>query len=150
MYCHFYLRNGTVYVPTLGKMDEGFYRGVEPVAVVSASNTEVLRQALADTIARGNPQVPMLKRREWPPPVVLKYAGVKSWSAFERGAALWGLEEKDGSFQIIGKARKTDGSRIDDPEQTITFPLGTPTDDVIERIIAILQQAARGAKQLRM
>jgi hypothetical protein len=28
-----------VYLPTMGKMDEGFYRGVEPVADVSASNT---------------------------------------------------------------------------------------------------------------
>ena len=34
-----YLRKGVVYVPTMGKMDEGFYRGVEPVADVSASNT---------------------------------------------------------------------------------------------------------------
>jgi len=36
----------------MGKMDEGFYRGVEPVAVVSASNTEEVRQALRATIAR--------------------------------------------------------------------------------------------------
>jgi hypothetical protein len=39
MNCHLYLRRGNVYLPTMGKMDEGFYRGVEPVADVSASNT---------------------------------------------------------------------------------------------------------------
>jgi hypothetical protein len=69
-------------------MDEGFYRGVEPVAVVSASNTGELRQALRATIARGNPAVPILRRSEIPLPVLLKYAGVKSWSAFERHAVL--------------------------------------------------------------
>jgi hypothetical protein len=85
MNCHLYLRRGTVYLPTMGKMDEGFYRGVEPVADVSASNTEEIRQALRATIARGNPVVPILRRSEIPPPVLLKYAGVKSWSTFERG-----------------------------------------------------------------
>ncbi len=143
MYYQVYLRNGTVYVPTTGMMDKGFYRGIEPVAVISASNTEDLRRALAATIARGNPIVPMLQRREWPPPVVLKYAGVKSWSAFERGMTLWGIEENNQTFEIIGKRKKPDGATVDDPEQTITFPPGTPADSVIERMIAILQAAAR-------
>lgn len=143
MYHHLYLRNGIVYVPTLGKMDRGFYRGIEPVAVVSASDTEGLRHALAVTIGRGNPDVPMLRRRDWPPAVVLKYAGVKTWPAFERGMCLWGIEEKDGTFQIIGKIKKPDRSRVDDPDQTITFPPGSTVDDVIERMIAILQNAAK-------
>ncbi len=142
MYCHLYLRNGVVYVPTMGKMDKGFYRGVEPVAVVSVSNSEALHQALAATIARGNPDVPKLRRREWPPPVLLKYAGVKSWSAFERGMLLWSVTEKDGTFQIAGQRKQPDGMWRGDPEQTITFPPGSTADDVIERIIAIVQDAA--------
>jgi hypothetical protein len=85
MNCHLYLRKGTVYLPTMGKMDKGFYRGIEPVAAVPASDTDGVRQALHATIARGNPIVPMLRRSEWKPPVLLKYAGVKYWSAFERG-----------------------------------------------------------------
>jgi hypothetical protein len=83
MNCELYLRNGTVYLPTMGKMDEGFYRGVEPVAVVAATNTDGVRQTLRATIARGNPVVPMLRRSEWQPPVLLKYAGVKTSSAFK-------------------------------------------------------------------
>jgi hypothetical protein len=58
MNCHLYLRKGTVYLPTMGKMDKGFYRGVEPVAVVSTSDTEGIRQALQATITRGNRLVP--------------------------------------------------------------------------------------------
>ena len=71
MYYQLYLRNGIVYLTTMGKMDRGFYRGVEPVTVVSASNGEALREALKAMIVRGNPHVPMLRRREWPPPVTL-------------------------------------------------------------------------------
>jgi hypothetical protein len=56
----------------MGKMGEGFYRGIEPVAVVAAQNVPELRAALIAAIARGNPVVPMLKRRDWPLPVVLK------------------------------------------------------------------------------
>lgn len=67
MYFHFYLKNAIVYVPTVGKMGEGFYRDIEPVAVVAASNTEALRVALSGAIAQGNPCVPMLQRRQWPP-----------------------------------------------------------------------------------
>jgi hypothetical protein len=54
MHCEveLYLRKGVVYLPTMGKMDEGFYRGVEPVADVSASNTEEIRQALRNDRAR--------------------------------------------------------------------------------------------------
>lgn len=143
MYCDICLRRGTVYLPTMGRMDKGFYRGVEPVAVVSAANTDALRQAMAAMIARGNPDVPMLLRREWPPPVVLKYAGVKTWSAFERGIQLWALTEKDGRFQIAGNTKQPDGMWKDDPRQTIIFPPGSTVDDVIDRMIAILQDAAR-------
>lgn len=139
MYCQIFLRDGTVYVPTMGKMDKGFYRAMEPVAVVSASNGEALHQALKATISRGNPDVPMLSRREWPAPVVLKYAGVKTWSAFERGMLPWSIEEKAGRFQIVGKRKRPDGTWKNDVEQTITFPAAAAVDDVIERVIAIVQ-----------
>jgi hypothetical protein len=146
MYCHLHLRDGIVYMPTMGKMDKGFYRGVEPVAVVPASNAHALRQALAETIARGNPEVPMLGRREWPQPVVLKYAGLKTWAAFERGAQLWSIEDKNGGLQITGQKKQPDGMWKDDPEQTHLFPLGTSTDDLIDRMITILQRAASQSK----
>jgi hypothetical protein len=138
-----YLRKGVVYLPTMGKMDKGFYRGVEPVAVVAASNTEVLRQALSATIDRGNPMVPILRRSEIPPPVLLKYAGVKHWSAFERGMLLWDITEDDDLFRIVGQRKESDGMWHDDPEQIITFPPGSTRDDVVERMIAILQNAVR-------
>lgn len=140
--CHLFLRKGTLYLPTMGKMEEGFYRAVEPVAVVSASNIEGVRQALRTTIARGNPIVPMLRRSEWQPPILLKYAGVKSWSAFERGMRFWTIESGGGIFRLAGLERQPDRNWKDDPAQTVTFPPGSTTDQVIDRMIEILQDAA--------
>jgi hypothetical protein len=61
MYHHVYMRNGAAYVPTVGKMGKGFYRDIEPVAVVAVGNTEALRKALEQMIFRGNPDVPILR-----------------------------------------------------------------------------------------
>ena len=143
MNCHLYLRKGTVYLPTMGKMGEGFYRGVEPVAVVAVSNTDGVRQALQATITRGNPIVPMLRRSEWQPPVLLKYAGVKSWSAFERGMSFWTIKDDGTSFRIAGQRKQPNRMWNDDPEQMVPFPPGSTEDQVIDRMIAILQGAAR-------
>jgi hypothetical protein len=143
MNCHLYLRKGILYVPTMGKMDEGFYRGVEPVAVISASNSEGVRECLRGAIARGNPAVPMLPRRKIPPPVLLKYAGVKSWSAFERGVSSWTLKKQDGTFRIAEQMKQADRMWRDDPEQIVMFPPNASVDEVIDRMVAILQDAAR-------
>ena len=126
----------------MGKMDKGFYRGVEPVAVVSALDTDAIRRALQAAIIRGNPDVSILKRSEWPPPIVLKYAGVKSWSGFERSMLLWAIVENDGVYRIAGNKKQPNGMWKENPEQTITFPSHASTDDVIDRMITILQDAA--------
>jgi len=123
-------------------MEKGFYRGIEPVAVVWASDVEGVRRALRTTFARGNPIVPMLRRSEWQPPILLKYAGIKSWSAFERGMRFWTIDSEDGVFRIAGQKEQPERGWKDDPEQTITFPPGSTTDQVIDRMIEILQGAA--------
>jgi hypothetical protein len=146
MNCHLYLRSGTVYIPTMGKMDEGFYRAVEPVAVVSASDIDGIRRALQATIVRGNPAVPILRRSEIPPPLLPKYARVKSWSAFERGLMFWTIKEKNGAFQIAGQSKRPDRAWRDDAERTIAFPRNSTTDDVIDRMIAIVQDAVKKSK----
>ena len=76
MLFHVYLRAGIVYVPTVAKR-EGAYTDIEPVAVVPVTDTEALRWALLDAVARKNVVVPV-QRGKWPAPVLLKYAGVKS------------------------------------------------------------------------
>jgi len=87
MHCHCYLRNGIVYIPTQGEIHKGLYLDVEPVAVVPLSDRAALHRAFAETIARGNPNVPLPKQSEIPPPLLPKYAGVKAWSTFARNAS---------------------------------------------------------------
>lgn len=136
-----YLRNGIVYVPTVGKRG-GVYSDIEPVSVAPVANTQGLRRAFLDAIARRNIDLPLIKGK-WPPPVLLKYAGVKTWSAFAHGALTWNIDEMDGTYRIVGHRVHSDGYWVRDPDQTVHFAPGTAIDDVIDRMIAILQGAAR-------
>ncbi len=137
-----FLKNGIVYVPTVVKLQAGAYVDVEPVAVVPVANTDALRRAFLDAISKGNAIVPNPPKDKWPPPVLLKYTGAKTWSAFARGALHWHILDKHGEYQIAGHLVH-DGHWKEDPEQKTIFPTGTKAQDVIDRMIAILQEAAR-------
>jgi hypothetical protein len=137
-----YLRRGIVYVPTMARREGGAYTGIEPVAVVPVAHTEGIHRALSDAIAKGNITVPVPKGK-WPDPVLLKYAGVKTWSAFARDADIWTIEEKDHRYQIHGYRMHRKGYWEPDPDQKIDFPPETKVDPVIDRMVEILQDAAR-------
>jgi hypothetical protein len=143
LYYSCYLRKLTVYVPTTAKLATGAYTEIEPVAEVAITDTAGLRQAFRDTIARGNAIVPNPPKNNWPPPVLLKYAGVKSWSAFMRGAVVWSIKELDEAYQIVGHRVHAKGYWEEDPEQKIALPPGLNANDAIDRMIDILQAAAR-------
>ena len=131
-----------MFVPTSGNVHPGLHRDIEPVAVVPASNPDAIRHALKATIARGNPPTAHYPRGSHPQPVVLKYADVKTWSAFARGMSSWSIKEKDESYQIVGYRTNRDGHRDEDPEQRITFPPRSTLDEVVDRMIAILHDRA--------
>ena len=145
MYLQCYLRRGLVYIPTTGMIERGFYRDTEPVAVVATSNTDALRHAFAETIARGNPRVPAIKRPDHPPPVLLKYADVKSWNTFARDASVWAIDERNGVFRIEPYQKDPPGGWTKEDGKDETFPPGTTAAAVIERMIQILQTAAAQA-----
>jgi hypothetical protein len=144
-YWGLYLRKQVVFVPTTGKLDEEpIYREMEPIEVAPLSNPDEVRRALLSAIARGNPSAPRYTPGNFPPPAVLKYAGVKSWSTFERGTSAWAIEQTDGAYQIVGHRRHAKkGYWEQDPQQKLKFPPGTSVEAVIDRMIAILQDAAR-------
>jgi hypothetical protein len=136
-----YLKKGVVYVPTVGNR-RGVYTLIEPVDVVPVTNTEGLRTAFRNAIAKKNVDVPLIKGK-WPPPVLPKYAGVKTSAAFDRGASTWNIKDDDEKYKIVGYRQHPDGYRVEDPAQTIEFPPGTSVDVVVDRMIAILQEAAQ-------
>jgi hypothetical protein len=77
-----YLRDGVVYVPTMARRkSEPIYTTIEPVSVVPMSSPEEVRRALLETVARKNVVIPDPDPKALrAPPLILKYAGVKSWS----------------------------------------------------------------------
>ena len=143
MYWQFYLRMGLVYVPTTAMVQHGFYQIVEPIVIVPVSNSDAIKRALADTMGRGNPKVPAPDPYDRSPPVLTKYAGVKSWSTFVRNASLWGIDERENNFKIIGYRRDPPNGWTRDKALDEPFPSDTSADKVIERMFAILQEAAR-------
>jgi hypothetical protein len=143
---HVYLKDDVVFVPTTGALDKGVYREIEPVAVVPLRNTEGVRRALHATIARGNPPA-QYSAGNFPPPVLLNYAGAKTWSAFARGTLTWSIEQTEGFYRIIGYRKNSKGYWERDPNQKIEFPSGTETDTVVERMISIMEEAATTGPQ---
>jgi hypothetical protein len=73
----------------------------------------------------------------------IEYAGVKSWSAFARDASQWSIEDDSGKYLIVGYRTHPKGYWEQDPDQKTAFPSGSTVDDVVARMIAILQDAAR-------
>ena len=71
-----------------------------------------------------------------------KNAGVKSWSAFARGTSTWSILEEGGVYAIESFRKTPPRGWEVDPEKQIEFPPGTILDEVIDRMIAILQEAA--------
>jgi hypothetical protein len=140
-----YLREGIVYVPTMAKREsEPIYTTIEPVSVVPLSSSEDVRRALLETIARKNVLIPTpdpkaLRARS----LILKYAGVRSWSAFFRNASTWNITEDDGVYKILYHRKHPKGYWQPDLEREIQFPVGTTVDDVVDRMLAILQETAR-------
>jgi hypothetical protein len=139
-----YLRKRIVYVPTVGRRG-GAYTDIDPIAVVPVADSEGLRRAFLNAIARKNVPVP-LQKGKWPPPVILKYAGVRTWSAFANGTLVWNIDEDEDHYQIVGHRLHSAGYWVRDEEQKIEFPACTSVSIVVDRMIAILQQAAEKPK----
>jgi hypothetical protein len=140
-----YLRDNIVYVPTVARSkSEPIYTNIEPVAVVPVSNTEGVRCALLESIARKNAVIPDRDANALrAPPLLPKYAGVRSLSAFYRNASTWSITEDGGVYKILSYLKHPKGYWQPDPAREIQFPVGITVDDVIHRLIAILQEAAR-------
>ena len=66
MLWHVYLRKGIVFVPTVARTQAGYYLDIEPVAAISATDAEAVRDVVKQAITRGNPLVPTPTRATFP------------------------------------------------------------------------------------
>ncbi len=132
MYWSFYLRKGVAYIPTTAKTEAGYWLAIEPVDVAPVRDADDLRQLLMKAIGRGNPIVKTPTRQSFPPPVMQRHCGMKSFSAFERTAALWAISVREDSYAIYSWRRsdRYRGAWEEDHEQLTRLPLSTPLEDV--------------------
>jgi hypothetical protein len=70
---------------------------------------------------------------------------VKTWSEFIRGAAQWAITIKDSNHEIVPYRKNPKGgeSWVEDRGHKTIFPSGTTLEQVINRMIAIMQAAER-------
>src|ERR1700734_4036951 len=100
-----YLRRGVVYLPTVARVLTGGGQEIEPVEKALVSDERALRQAMKETLARGNPVLASYSYADNPEPWVIKSAKVKSFGEFAQGTLLWIIAEKDGAYEIRPQKR---------------------------------------------
>jgi hypothetical protein len=135
MLCSFYLRKGSVFVPTMAKTEAGYWLAVEPVEVRKVPSVDVLKVILLAVIARGNPVVPTPTRVDFPPPVMERYCGMKSLPAFERTATCWAVSRERGEYKICEwrRSERYRGAREEASETRILLPLSTTLEEVLHQ-----------------
>lgn len=137
-----YLRKGVVFVPTVARTEAGYYMGIEPLRVVPVDDSAAVQAAIKDAMSAGNPIVPTPTRANFPESNLLKYAKVRSWSAFEKNALNWTIDENAGIYKICPGRRHPEGGWEDDPERIETLPADATIEQVARRVAALLADAA--------
>jgi hypothetical protein len=136
-----YIRKGIAYIPTMARTEAGFYLAVEPVEVASVGDKAALEQALVRTISRGNPIVPTPTRANFPQPVLLSHAKVKSWSTFAKSARGWSIAKENDVFVISPYHLAVRGALEEDSAAKEAFPQSTPVVSVVQRAIERITQS---------
>lgn len=133
---HIYLRKGSVFIPTVARTEAGYFMDIEPVLVIEHADAHKLSDGIRTAIRTGNPIVPTPSRSSFPEPVVLKYAGVKSWSTFERNAHCWMLEQKDSVFTL----HSPDISKPEDWNDSYSVIQTFSTEDALDELIKVITE----------
>jgi len=141
------LYKGVVHIPT--SYFSGYFVTGVPLESVSVEQTERLRRAILAAIARGNPPISraearaLINSKDDP---LLKATGARSWYVLDRQTqGLWSIDEKDGVYQIRVDEPMQPRGWHEDKTKRVEFPPGTPVEDVIARLIAMIQECTRQA-----
>lgn len=141
------LYKGVAHIPTSYAIEKGFYFEHTPLQSVPVEQTDRLHQAILTTIERGNPPISRDKVRALSGsknPPMLAATGARSWYALDRQMnGSWSIVEKDGLYQIRVNQPMDSHGWHEDEAKRVQFPPGTPVEDVITRLIAMIQECAR-------
>jgi hypothetical protein len=139
------LYNGVVHIPT--SYFVGFFVDNRPLESVPVEQTEALRQAIMIAIERGNPPISrdearaLLHSKDDP---LLKATAARSWYVLDRQTTgLWSIVEKSGLYEIRVNEPMRPRGWHEDKTKRVQFPPETLVEDVITRLIAMIQECAR-------
>jgi hypothetical protein len=139
------LYKGVVHIPT--SYFSGFFVTNTPLESVAVEQTQRLRQAILTAIGRGNPSISrdqartLLHSKDDP---LLKATGARSWHVLDRQTqGLWSIDESNGVYQIRVDEPMQPRGWHEDKTKRVEFPPGTPVEDVIDRLVAMIQGCAR-------
>jgi hypothetical protein len=133
---HFYVRRGKVYLPTVALTDAGYFLDLEPVEVIDATDTEELTHSLTEAILAGNQVISAPTRTAHSQSVVSKTAGVKSCSAFEKGACCYSVYRKPTGYEIPALEQMSDGGWVENMDMIENLPLSMLAGEVAARLVA--------------
>jgi hypothetical protein len=144
MLVDFAVLRDSVYVPTVARTEAGFYRTIEPVAVVKLSDSQGLMNVLKAMLHKGNPVIPTPKPAGRATSVILKYSPIKSLSKFDKEASYWQVYEKEGIYEFGPLKRRADRGWEEDPERIRKMPPGTTLDDLVDQVVKSVQASSSG------
>jgi hypothetical protein len=142
-----YVLGNKVIVPTVSRTQAGYNLETEPVASLDLADP-ALPEVLQHVLERGNPIIPTPSRANFPKPVVLSYAGAKSWSEFTEIADRWELTEHNGTYTLARGTRDSDANYWGGKEK-LPIPLNATgtrpnTSAIVDAILSATMD--RGAK----
>jgi hypothetical protein len=142
------LYKGTVYIPTAYLLKKGplyFFRS--PIAAVPIMRSEDLREAILAAIKQGNPEISAEEyqaRSRAKTGSLLEVTGSKSDYKFDREVSgWWSVSDRGGLYAIGVDIPYPKYGWHEDKEKRVQFPADTSIDDVVSRVVAMMQQRER-------
>jgi hypothetical protein len=143
------LYKGIVHIPTSYIVERnGFFFEGTPLDSVPVEQTEKLRQAILAAMGRDNPPISRAEvgaaLSDSKNSAMLAATRARSWSVLDRQTqGLWSIVDRSGFYEIRVKEPMAPRGWHEDKTKRVQFPSGTSVDEVIERLIAMIQERAR-------
>lgn len=144
-----YIREGKVFIPTVARTDAGYFVDVDPVFVHPVQDRQAIMGSVRSVIAGGNPVIPAFSRESFPKPVVLRYAKVKSWRAFQALASAFQLCLTDSGYEIQPLRKAGPNHFEEDFERLVKLPPGITVDEFAREFVQrfLTNEASAAGKQ---
>ena len=141
MLIRIYLYRNRFLLPTIGEIDTGWYRDIEPVHELPMGDAGALSATLRLLVAAGNPIVVAPAPGNRSKPHVVKRSGANSWRAFEREARAWKVLIEASSARLIPYRLADDGGFEEDTSAAEEFELAKGVDPIARRIVSLAAQS---------